>query len=148
MFAMENGDNFTSTNLSKTPGAFAGYIPDFAALGYVKETDYVSLKNGAPYAFEGHYIANAPEEAVKDGSFYNYDGWTVVHWCVRTEPEYYDVIQSLGELEGLTQRDIYECFDKPGNQSRVTFTYKDALIVVYGNSAGELWEVLETLCAG
>jgi hypothetical protein len=145
LFPIDAGDNFTYTGLGETPGAFAGYIPDFYALGYFMESDHLTLKNGVPYAFEGQYIGNVPEESVKDWTFYDYEDWTLIHWCVMTEPEYYYLAESLGDLNELTEQAVYDCFDEPGNQSNVSFYWDGLFIKVYANSARELWAVLETL---
>jgi len=52
-----------------------------------------------PYAYEGQYIAHVPEELVKEGSYYDVEGWTIIHWCIMTNPEYYYDPESLGELD-------------------------------------------------
>jgi hypothetical protein len=144
-FHISAGDNFTSVKLEEKPEAFAGYIPDLAALGYIEETNYLSLKNGSPYAYEGHFIGNVPEEAVRLGSYYDVKGWTVIHWCVFTNPDYYMLDESLGDLGDLTEQMVYSRFDSSRNQSSISFTWDGFYIRVYSNSAEELWQVLKML---
>jgi len=65
-FPMDAGDNYTDTTLAEMPDAFHDYLPDFASFGFVEEVAYVSLKNGKPIHFEGHYVAHADPEKVKN----------------------------------------------------------------------------------
>ena len=139
------GDHFTSIKLEEMPDAFNGFIPDFSAFGFIEETNYLSLKNGEPYAYEGHFIAHAPEEAVKAGTYYDIEGWTIIHWCIMSNPEYYVLPESLGELNELTEQIVFSQFDSSTNQSSVSFTWDGLFIKVYSNTAQELWTVLETL---
>jgi hypothetical protein len=145
-FPMSAGDHFTSTQLDQMPDAFSGYIPDFAAFGFIEQTNYVSLLNGIPYAFEGHYIGHAPEELVKEGRYYDIDGWTIIHWGIFTDPEYYSLSESLGEFNELTKQIVLDRFDvKSNNQSSISFTWDGLFIQIYSNTALELWAVLESL---
>ena len=144
-FPIDAGDHFTVIKLEQMPDAFSGYIPDFASLGFIEETNYLQLKNGAPYAYEGQFIAHVPEELVKQGSYYDIDGWTIIHWCIATNPEYYLLSESLGELDSLTEQLVYDQFDSSGNQSKVVFAWDGLLIQIYSNTAQELWEVLQLL---
>ena len=143
LFSIDAGDHFTSTTLDQMPGAFSGYIPDFAAYGFIKESDYVSLKNGAPYAYEGQFIAHTPEELVKEGSYYDVEGWTIIHWCIFTDPEYYYIRESLGELNELTEQIVFGQFDSSRNQSRIAFTWDGLFIMIYSNTPQELWAIIE-----
>jgi hypothetical protein len=144
-FPLEAGDHITSVTLAQMPEAFSGYIPDFAAHGFIEETDYLTLRNGLPYAFAGHYIAHAAEDLVKAGSYHDVEGWTIIHWCILTEPEYYELPESLGELRGLTEQAVLGRFDGSRNQSSVSFTWDGLFFKIYSNSAPELWAILETL---
>ena len=145
-FPIEAGDNFTSTTLSEMPNAFSGYIPNFAAYGFLEEWDNLSLKNGTPYAFEGQFIAHVPEELIPESRYYSeVEGWTVIHWCVLTNPEYYLYEISLGDLNELTEQVVYNQFDSSRNQSSIAFTWDGLFIQVYSNTAEELWTILEVL---
>jgi hypothetical protein len=142
-FPIEAGDHFTSVQHGQMPEAFEGYIPDFATFGFMEETNYLQLKNGAPYAYEGQFIAHAPEELVKDGTYYNIEGWTIIHWGIFTNPEYYMLAESLGELDELTEEAVLSKFDSSRNQSSVSFTWDGIFITVYSNTAQELWDILK-----
>ena len=143
-FPIDAGDHFTSIKLEQMPDAFEGYIPDFSAFGFIEETNYLQLKNGTPYAYEGHFIAHAPEELVKEGAYHGVAGWTTIHWCIFTNPEYYSLAESLGELNELTEEIVLSRFDSSRNQSGVSFTRDGVFIKVYSNTAHELWAVLES----
>ena len=145
LFPIEAGDNFTSITLNEKPEAFGGYIPDFAAYGFIEQTNYLSLKNGEPYAYEGQFIAHVPEELVKDGNYYDIEGWTIIHWCIMTNPDYYYIAESLGELSGLTEQAVLSRFDSSRNQSSFAFTWDGLFIKVYSNTAQELWGVIQNL---
>jgi hypothetical protein len=142
LFPIEAGDNITSATLEQMPYAFKGYIPDFAEYGYIHESDYLSLKNGVPYAYEGHFIGHVQEDIVKSGSYYNVEGWSIIHWCVLAAPDYYDLKNSLGDLSELTEQTVFDQFDSAGNQERISFTWDGLLIIVYSNNARDLWEIL------
>ena len=144
-FPIDAGDHFTWSSLDQMPDAFSGYVPDFASFGFVISSDVLTLKNGLPYAYEGQYIAHVPEELVKEGSYYSVDGWTIIHWCIMTNPEYYYIPESLGELDGLTEHDVLSQFDSSRNQSSISFTWDGLFIRVYSNTAQELWAVLQSV---
>lgn len=141
-FPMETGDKFTHYELTEYPDAFAGYIPDFEAFGFVNEFTTLTLKNGVPYSFEGNYVAHADEKSVKEGTYSDIDGWTNIHWRIDTEPDYYDKKDSLGELEKLTEQVIEEVLK---NESNFAFMWNDYFIRVYTKSAKEAWNIIETL---
>jgi hypothetical protein len=144
-FAMETGDNFTQISLEQMPDAFDGYIPDFAAFGFIEGTSALTLKNGVPYAYEGQYIAHAPEESVKASDYYHIPGWTIIHWCIYSDGTSIYVNESMGELDELTEQSVFDRFDSSGNQSNITFTWNGLWITVYSNTPQELWTILETL---
>lgn len=141
-FPIEAGDEFTYIQLTEYPDAFANYIPNFEAFGYVNEFTTLVLKNGEPYSFEGNYIAHADEKSIKEGTYSEIDGWTNIHWCIDTEPNYYDIKDSLGELEDLTEQTIQEVLK---NESNFAFLWNDYFIRVYTKSSKEAWNIIEML---
>ena len=146
LFPIEAGDHFTHTTLDQMPGAFGSYIPDFAAYGFLKEWDSLSLKNGMPYAFEGQFVAHVPEDLIPESRYYGeVEGWTVIHWCIMTMPEYYESKESLGELNELTEQIVFDQFDSSRNQSSIAFTWDGLFIKIYSNTQQELWTILEAL---
>ena len=145
LFPIDAGDHFTTIRLDEMPDAFSGYIPDFAAFGFIEEWHYLSLKNGVPYQFEGQFIAHAPEELVKEGKYYDVAGWTIIHWCIVTNPDYFYISESIGELNELTEQVVLSGFDSTRNQSGITFTWDGLFIKIYSNTGQELWEVIRSL---
>lgn len=141
-FPMEAGNEFTHIKLTEYPGAFADYIPDFESFGYINEFTSLTLKNGEPYSFEGNYVAHADEKSVKEGTYSDIVGWTNIHWCIATEPDFYDIKDSLGEMKNLTEQIIEETLK---NESNFAFMWDDYLIRVYTKSAKEAWNIIETL---
>ena len=141
-FPAEAGDSFTGAMLDERPYAFAGYIPDFAAYGFVAEQEYLGLKNNEPYFFEGHYVANAPEELVKASSYYDVEGWTYIWWCIKSAPDYYDRRKSLGELDELSEQIILGVTE---NSGYFGFFMNDYYIEGYTNTPQELWAILQKL---
>lgn len=141
-FPVESGNDFTYIELTEYPNAFADYIPDFDAFGFLNEFTTLVFKDGKPYSFEGNYVAHADEKSVKEGTYSDIEGWTNIHWCIDTEPDYYDLKDSLGELENLTEQTILEVLK---NESNFAFMWNSQFIRVYTNSAKEAWDIIKTL---
>ena len=141
-FTLEAGYEMKYVKFNEYPDAFSGYIPDFAAFGFTDESTTLSLKYGQPYAFEAHYIAHAPAEFVREGNYYDVEGWTNIHWCIATETDYYEAEKSLGKLEDLTWQMVKDELEK---ESNIKFMWDGMLISVYTNTPEETWAVLETL---
>lgn len=143
MFSMADGDKYTHTSLSETPDAFVDYLPDFLSFGFIEETTSISLKNGIPVRFEGHYVAHADEELVKSQDYYDVEGYTKMHWCIFAEPDIYDLDGCLGDLNTLTQEQITHILENEDN--KVKFMQDDLLIIVYPDDAAEAWTLIESL---
>ena len=142
MFAMEKGIEFTSVKLIDYPEAFAEQIPDFEALGYFLGEHYLQLKDGVPHAFEGHFYTGVTPQQVEDGSFYEMDGWTEIHWCIDAQPDYYDMEKCMGDISELTQAQVIEALTEGSNFS---FTLDGVFIKVYCKDAMEAWNAVESL---
>ena len=143
MFSMADGDEYTYTSLSETPDAFADYLPDFLSFGFVEETTGITLKNGIPVWFEGHYVAHADEELVKSQNYYDVEGYTQIHWCICAEPDVYDLDGCLGDISTLTCEQISHILKNGDN--KVKFMQDDLLIIVYPDNADEAWALIESL---
>lgn len=143
MFPMADGDNYTLTSLTETPDAFVDYLPDFGSFGFIEETTNITLKNGIPVRFEGHYVAHTDEELVKSQDYYDVEGYTKMHWCIFAEPDVYDLDGCLGDLNTLTQEQITHILENEDN--KVKFMQDDLLIIVYPDDAAEAWELIESL---
>jgi len=141
-FPIDAGDSFTHSNLGEIPDAFVGYIPDFAAFGFIAAQDAVTLKNGELYNYDGYYVAHAPEELVKTGNYYYVEGWTYIWWCIRTSPDFYDLQNSLGNLDELSEQIILGI---AGNSGRFDFYWDGYIIQGYTNTPHELWAVIQSI---
>jgi hypothetical protein len=129
-FDMSLGVEYTYRfTLEEYPDALSDYIPDFETLGYVLGDNFLSLKDGEPVSFEGHYT---PDEG------------TEILWCVYKEPDYYDKQASLGDISGLTEQLVTDTLSKDG---RFSFTTDDCLILVIAKEAQahDAWLAVESL---
>lgn len=142
MFAMDKGVEFTGVQLADYPEAFAEQIPDFEALGYFLGEHYLQLKDGVPHAFEGHYYTGVAPEQVEDGSFYEMDGWTEIHWCINAQPDYYDMEECMGDISELTQGQVVEALTEGSNFS---FMLDGIFIKVYCKDAAEAWAAVASM---
>jgi hypothetical protein len=144
LFDMSLGVEYTYSNLDEYPDALSDYIPDFDALGYVRGENYVTMKDGEPIRFEGHYYTGGDESLVTDGYYWAEDGWTEIHWCVTAEPDYYDQQESLGDISDLSEQLIT---DTLSDSSNFAFTIGDCFIRVYTKEAQahDSWLAVESL---
>lgn len=142
MFSMEKGVEITSGKLTDYPEAFAEQIPDFETLGYFLGENYLQLKDGIPYTFEGHYYTGITPEQVKNGSYFELNGWVEIHWCINTQPDYYDLKDCMGDISSLEQEHIIEVLTKNGQFS---FLKDGVFIKVYCKDSAEAWKVVESI---
>lgn len=141
-FPMESGNNYESATLAEYPEAFSRYLPDFAGFGFVEAQALLILKNGEPVTFEGHYVAHVDEDVVKAGNYYNAGGHTTMHWCFKTEPDFYDVQRCIGELSELTEQIVTEELSK---ESSVAFMWDENCVIIFPDDPVEAWELIESL---
>jgi hypothetical protein len=120
------------STLDEYPEALANYIPDFDALGYVLDDNFLNLKDGEPVYFEGHYYPGGDEEQPE------------IHWCVNAEPDYYDKQASLGDISVLTEQIITDTLSE---EISFSFTIGGCVIKVYTkeSQAHEAWLLVESL---
>lgn len=142
MFSMENGVEYVSVQLADQRDAFKAQIPDFEALGYFLGEHYLQLKDGAPHAFEGHYYTGVTPEQVEDGSFYEMDAWTEIHWCINAQPDYYDMEECMGDISELTQGQVVEALTEG---SSFSFMLDGVFIKVYCKDAAEAWAAVASM---
>jgi hypothetical protein len=131
-FDMSRGVEYTYSTLDEYPDALADYIPDFSIIGYELGENSVGLKDGEPVYFEGHYYADGDGEQPE------------IHWCVDTEPDYYDQQESLGDISLLTEQIVTDTLSE---ESSFSFTIGDYFIKVYTKEAQahEAWLLVEFL---
>ena len=142
LFAMENGVNYTYTTLAEMPGAFSDAMPDFPAFGYLLGENYLELKNGEPYRFEGYFYSGLDQAEIDAYLMYEKTGWTEVHWCVFTEPDVYMLEDCLGDISDLTEAKIAETLSQ---KSWFSFMRDGLLIWVYCRDAAEVWPLVQSM---
>ena len=142
-FPLEAGVEYSTASRSEVPEAFAGYLPDFAAFGFLEESTVVVLKNGIPVRFEGHYVAHVDAEAIENQTFYDVEGCTTLHWCVFADPDVYDLAGCLGDLGTLTREQVVNVLTNEDN--KVKFLQDWLLVIVYPDDADEAWALIESL---
>ena len=124
------------------PDAFCDQLPNFEELGYFLGEHYLQLKDGVPSTFEAHYYTGVTPEQVEDGSHYQMTGWTELHWHVTSEPDYYEVDGSIGDISVLTTEHIEEALQK---NSHFSFMMGDVYVWVGTKSPVEAWKAIESL---
>lgn len=142
MFTVDKGVEITHISLADYPDAFAAQIPDFEALGYFPGENYLQLKDGDPYTFEGHYYTGVTPKQVADHSYLEMEGWAEIHWCIDAQPDYYDLQNCMGNLSELTREQVTEALTSGSNFS---FLLDGVFIKVYCKDAAEAWRTVETL---
>lgn len=142
-YPLDAGDEYTYTTLSETPDAFADYLPDFSAFGFIEETTNVSLKNGVPVHFEGHYVAGVSEELVKTSDYHDQEGFTKIHWCILAEPDVYDLEGCMGDIHTLSREKIAHALKN--ENGRLSFMQEQLLTIVYFDDADQVWNLIESL---
>lgn len=133
-FSMDAGDRYDNLyengGLADIPAVFAAHIPDFAALGYETEAQWLTLKNDEPVYFEGSYrSASVPS----------------LSWSVDAEPEYDDRERVVGELGDLTYEMVAELRSR---EQSIYFTWDGYVVAVYISKTGtaeDLWQVIESV---
>lgn len=152
-FALEEGDLYTVCTLAQQPDAFLEELPDFAGLGFVEQDTAVSLKNGTPVEFQGHYAYPEGEETeagavgqAEEGAE-AVDGMDVdrMHWCITREPGFYDLKACIGDLRDLTLEQITQVL---GTKSNLKFRQGECVVTVYAKNPQEAWLLIESLQKG
>ncbi len=141
-FSIEKGVEIITSTLEEYPEAFVGELPDFAAFGYIPGENYVQLKAGELLRFEGHYYNGVDAALIENGEYLLEKGWTEIHWCIDTEPDYYDLQESIGALEEVSEQQAKEMLKERG---KISFLFHDCLIKIYSKDGDTVWELLLTL---
>ena len=95
-----------------------------------------------PYTFEGHYYTGVTPEQVEDGSYFEMDGWTEIHWCIDTQPDYYDLQSCMGDISELEQEQVINALSEGG---KFSFLKNGVFIKVYCKNAAEVWNAVESM---
>lgn len=131
-FPLAEGDVYTYLAHSALPEAFAGRLPDFAALGLDEGETCLTLKNGVPVSYEGHFALGEGEARERDA----------VHWCLTDAPDYYDLQAAVYTLAELDQSIVEEVLS---NQSNLRFRWGDSCVAVYTHHPQLAWELVRQL---
>ena len=142
MFDINEGVEYTLAQLAVYPDAFSAQIPNFEELGYFLGENVLQLKDGVPSTFEAHYYTGVTPEQVEDGSYYQMSGWTEIHWHVTSQPDYYEVEGSIGDISVLTKEHVADALQKT---SHFSFMMGDVFVWVNCKDAAKVWAVIETL---
>lgn len=131
-FPIDQGDQYTYTTLEDMPNAFENDLPDFAAVGLESYDSTLTLKNGEPSALEIHFMINEKE---------------VIHWCLETEPDYYDLMDHMGDIASLTKEQVMSLkpVDNVTTQTRIKFMQGDKVITVFASDMGIAWDLIASI---
>lgn len=133
-YKMEEGDNYTVTTLNEMPDAFLDYLPDFEQYGYRYSDSSLSLKNGTLVAAELFYVDES-------------DNNSTIHWCLQTEPDYYERKECIGKLEDLTKEQVINLPkpDEVTRETKIQFMQGDYVVVIYTTDIEKAWKLIESL---
>ncbi len=138
-FTIEQGAEITHTTFAEYPDAFADALPDFDSFGYIPGQYYLRLKDGKPLDFEGHYFTGVDAALLEDGSYLAADGWTEIHWCINTAPDYYDLQECNGDPRELSEQQVKDII---AAEQRISFLYNGYYIRVYCKDADAVWKAI------
>ena len=130
------------------PDAFAEYLPAFGDFGYVCQEANITLKNGVPADFEGHYLSNVTAEQAESGEYtVGEDGCASIHWCLETEPGFYDLEQCIGRLEELQEEQVLNLMppDAVTTETRIKFMQGGYVVTIYASDLAEVWKLIDSL---
>lgn len=147
-FLMDAGDNYTYSDLSTMPDALSEYLPDFGQYGFLCGESTVTLKNGVPVSVEAHYFSNVSAEQIENDEYnLGQNGCTEIHWCLETQPEYYDLEGCIGNLENVTKQQILNLvpFDKVTTQTKIQFMQGNYVVTIYATDVNQAWELIESI---
>lgn len=148
LFPMEKGDHYTYCGYSEVPDAFAEYLPAFTDFGYFCQEANLTLKNGVPVYFEGHYLSNVTAEQAESGEYtIGENGCYSIHWCLDTEPDAYDLENCIGRLGELQKEQVLNLLppDSVTTETRIRFMQGDSVVTIYASDVGEAWKLMESL---
>lgn len=133
-FPMNAGDKYDNLyengGIADIPEIFVSHTPDFAALGYATEAQWLTLKNGDPVYFEGSYCS---------------DSIPSLSWSIDAEPNYYDWERVIGELGELTYELVAEVRSR---EQSIYFTWDGYIIAIYISDVGtaeDMWQIIESV---
>ena len=133
-YKLEEGDNYTVTTLNEMPDAFLDYLPDFEQYGYRYSDSSLSLKNGTLVSAELFYVDEC-------------DNNSTIHWCLQTEPDYYEGKECIGKLEDLTKEQVINLPkpDEVTRETKIQFMQGDYVVVIYTTDIEKAWKLIESL---
>lgn len=147
-FTMDAGDRYTYTNLCEMPEAFESDLPDFEKYGFLCEDSSVTLKNDVPLSMEAHYISNVTKDQAMNGEYtLGENGCTKIHWCIDTEPNYYEEEECIGTLENLTKEQVLKLMppDEITTETKIQFKQGDYVVTIYASDLEQAWNLIESI---
>ncbi len=141
-FAIEKGSEITSSTINEHPEVFSNVLPHFEDYGYLLGENHLLFKDGKPLDYEGHYYNGITQDLIDSGEYLFQDGWTEIHWCITTEPDYYDLQASLGELSSLSEQQVKDLLNTDG---KISFMLNGYMIKIYSRDSDIVWNMLVSL---
>lgn len=135
-YPLAAGDEYTYPTHAEMPDAFAGRLPDFAAEGLWEEEGHLTVKNGVPVSYEGHWALGEGESAVSDA----------VHWCLTDQPDYYDLQRAEYTLTQLSEQAVADALTAQADaQGSIRFRWGDSCVTVYSRYPELVWRLAAQL---
>ena len=147
-FTIDTGDKYDYTVLNEIPDAFSGYLPDFAANGFVCETVTVNLKNEIPVEMEAYMVSGVTKDQAETGAYtVGENGVVQIQWCLKMEPDYYDLEWIGDNLENLTKEKVVglKPVDNITTQTKIRFMQDGKAVTVYTTDVNKAWELIESI---
>ncbi len=147
-FKQEAGDLYTYTTLKEMPNAFSDSLPDFPAYGFVCGYSVVTLKNGQPTAFEAVYVSNVTEEKAENEEYTaGENGVVQIHWCLKTEPDFYDLEGCIGDINNISKDQIHKLGspDNATTQTKIQLRQDDNVLIIYTTDTAQAWALIESI---
>lgn len=147
-FKKDDGDLYMYTTLKEMPDAFSDSLPDFSAYGLVCGYSTVTLKNEQPVAFEAVYVSEVTEEQAENGEYKaGENGIVQIHWCLKTEPDYYDLEGCIGEIKSISEDQILKLTppDNVTTQTKIQLRQGDYVVIIYTTDISQAWKLIESI---
>ncbi|MBE5948192.1 MAG: hypothetical protein E7261_04085 [Lachnospiraceae bacterium] len=143
LFTIDRGTEITRSNLEEMPEAFSEYIPDFSELfDYVCADNFINLKDGEPYEFQGSFFSDVKVLG-------EYDTSTRISWYIYAQPDYYVLQRCMGDISEITEQLVTDIFSEISDftytDGEIIFMKDNYLIWVSGKDADIVWHAIESL---
>ena len=147
-FKQDAGDLYMYTTLKEMPNVFSDSLPDFSAYGFVCGSSTVTLKNERPVAFEAVYVSNVTGEQAENGEYTaGENGVEQIHWCLKAEPDFYDLAGCIGEIESVSEDQVLNLVpaDNVTTQTKIQLRQGDYVVIIYTTDISQAWKLIESI---